>query len=264
MSGKTKALLIGLNYTNSPRETELTGCVRDVHNMVDYIKKQGLKNVEVLTDDDVRVLPRLTWAGIMVELHKLSVQSWSDDLDLVFFHYSGHGRQVKDTSGEEKDGLDEGIVPIDYGVHGTITDDVLNALFTSFNPRTKVVCVFDCCHSSTILDLPYNWSNGRLNDDSDDKVKSDDKVDDNTPFILCFSSCQDYQIAGEFHKEVDTGAFTTCFLDQLAAHPRSSVHEIQRLVREELKSNGYKQVPAMSSSRPLPLDLCFSEQLRGW
>jgi hypothetical protein len=34
--------------------------------------------------------------------------------DAVFTHYSGHGGKLRDDDGDEKDGYDETLVPVDY------------------------------------------------------------------------------------------------------------------------------------------------------
>jgi hypothetical protein len=46
--------------------------------------------------------------------------------DSLFFHYSGHGSQVVDHSGDEEDGLDETICPVDFKSAGQIIDDEVN------------------------------------------------------------------------------------------------------------------------------------------
>ena len=46
--------------------------------------------------------------------------------------------------------MDEAIVCAD----GTIRDDELATLLAAFPPDCAVVCVFDCCNSSTIIDAP--------------------------------------------------------------------------------------------------------------
>jgi hypothetical protein len=46
--------------------------------------------------------------------------------DSLFFHYSGHGSQVRDSNGDEADGYDEVIFPLDYAQTGTIIDDELH------------------------------------------------------------------------------------------------------------------------------------------
>ena len=43
--------------------------------------------------------------------------------DYLFFHYSGHGGQQADKDGDEADGKDETLVPLDYQTAGQITDD---------------------------------------------------------------------------------------------------------------------------------------------
>lgn len=40
------------------------------------------------------------------------------------FHYSGHGGTTKDLDGDEEDGTDETIYPIDHERAGMIVDDV--------------------------------------------------------------------------------------------------------------------------------------------
>ena len=43
----------------------------------------------------------------------------------VFLSFAGHGGSVTDTSGDEADGKDETMVPVDYQSSGQITDDVI-------------------------------------------------------------------------------------------------------------------------------------------
>ena len=45
--------------------------------------------------------------------------------DSLFFHYSGHGGRQRDTDGDEDDGYDETILPVDFQKTGQITDDVI-------------------------------------------------------------------------------------------------------------------------------------------
>ena len=76
--------------------------------------------------------------------------------DYLFFHYSGHGGQQTDKDGDESDGKDETLVPLDYQTAGQITDDELHKLLVARLPHgAHMTVVCDCCHSGTILDLPY-------------------------------------------------------------------------------------------------------------
>ena len=43
--------------------------------------------------------------------------------DVVFVHYSGHGGRVRDVSGDEEDGYDSTLIPVDFKSTGQILDD---------------------------------------------------------------------------------------------------------------------------------------------
>ena len=75
--------------------------------------------------------------------------------DVVFIHYSGHGTQVLDTSGDEFDGLDEALVPSDYvsrhDAGRSIIDDEIGVLLRRLEKRrpASVFLTFDSCFSGT-------------------------------------------------------------------------------------------------------------------
>ncbi|CAM9709421.1 unnamed protein product, partial [Choristocarpus tenellus] len=76
--------------------------------------------------------------------------------DSLFMHYSGHGGSMADDNGDEADNKDETIVPVDYTSAGQIRDDeVLKELVASLPEGVTLTVVMDCCHSGSILDLPY-------------------------------------------------------------------------------------------------------------
>ena len=68
--------------------------------------------------------------------------------DVLFFHFSGHGAQIKDTTGGyEADGLNETILPIDYLTVGEIVDDELWGRMVYKLPNgVRLTAVMDCCH----------------------------------------------------------------------------------------------------------------------
>jgi hypothetical protein len=80
------------------------------------------------------------------------------------FCFTGHATRVLDQNGDEEDGYDSAIKPVDYADNGVIRDD---ALFDKFVKPMKegvtVNCVFDCSFSGSMLDLPYTFvANGQF------------------------------------------------------------------------------------------------------
>ena len=68
------------------------------------------------------------------------------------------GGTQKDTNGDEADGHDETLCPMDYEQNGIITDDDMFDLVVKPLPRgCKLTAIFDCCHSGSILDLPFTY-----------------------------------------------------------------------------------------------------------
>lgn len=76
--------------------------------------------------------------------------------DSLVFHYSGHGSQQRNYTGDEVDGFDETLCPLDFETQGMIVDDEINATLVRPLPRgAKLHAIIDACHSGTMLDLPY-------------------------------------------------------------------------------------------------------------
>lgn len=76
--------------------------------------------------------------------------------DSLVFHFSGHGTQQMNMDGNEIDGLDEAICPVDYEEQGKIVDDEINTALVRPLPRgAKLHAIVDACHSGTALDLPF-------------------------------------------------------------------------------------------------------------
>mmetsp|Transcript_5934 Transcript_5934/g.10274 ORF Transcript_5934/g.10274 Transcript_5934/m.10274 type:complete len:342 (-) Transcript_5934:249-1274(-) len=153
-SGRTRAVLIGINYVGT--NAELRGCWNDVEAMNNWLVKQGFKegpeSLKILQDDGFHLSP--TSANIMAAFKWLGDGARAGDS--LFVHYSGHGGQMKDDDGDEEDGLDETIIPVDYKQAGQIRDDkILKNLVCPLPEDVCLTVVMDCCHSGTVLDLPY-------------------------------------------------------------------------------------------------------------
>ena len=121
------------------------------------IECQGFKESEmlILMDDGRHHAP--TRKNIEDAFRRIT--EYSNAGDVVFVHYSGHGGQVVDTSGDEDDGYDETLIPVDFRSAGQIVDDdILDMLVKPMKAGVMVTVLMDCCHSGTVLDLPYRFS----------------------------------------------------------------------------------------------------------
>eukprot|EP00986_Skeletonema_menzelii_P013883 scaffold8574_cov131-Skeletonema_menzelii.AAC.6 len=152
---KQRALLIGINYKG--QTGQLSGCHNDVHNVSQYLQEvQGFKedNITMLMDDGMHKPP--TKSAIISAFKRLVKQT--KEGDVVFFHYSGHGGRLPDDNGDEDDGFDETLIPLDFKKSGQIRDDdLLKILVHPMPANVSMTCLMDCCHSGTVLDLPYRF-----------------------------------------------------------------------------------------------------------
>jgi hypothetical protein len=153
--GTKRAVLIGINYVG--QEGQLSGCHNDVGNMKSFLMNvHGFpeSNITILMDDGNHTIP--TRANILKAYENLAQSSRAGDT--CFCHYSGHGGKLRDENGDEDDGYDETLVPVDYVTAGQIRDDDLFQALVSRMPQgVLVTCLMDCCHSGTVLDLPYKY-----------------------------------------------------------------------------------------------------------
>lgn len=71
----------------------------------------------------------------------------------------GHGGQTPDEDGDEEDGYDEVIYPVDFRQAGHIVDDEMHRIMVNpLKPGVRLTAIFDSCHSGSALDLPYVYS----------------------------------------------------------------------------------------------------------
>ncbi|KAI9717242.1 MAG: Ca(2+)-dependent cysteine protease [Chrysothrix sp. TS-e1954] len=157
-TGRRKALLIGINYFG--QRGQLRGCINDVKNMSGYLNGHfGYKREDmvILTDDQQNPMSQPTKGNILRAMHWLVKDARPNDS--LFFHYSGHGGQTKDLDGDEEDGYDEVIYPVDFRQVGHVVDDEMHDLLVKpLQPGVRLTAIFDSCHSGSALDLPYIYS----------------------------------------------------------------------------------------------------------
>ena len=153
-----RAFLVGISeYTNLTQPSDdvwsnIHG-VNDVDLLSKTLKKQDFY-IKRITDKEA------TAHRIRKELPRFI--SNCQPGDIVYFHFSCHGQPVEDINGDEDDGWDEALVPVDaqkvyqkgdYTGENHIIDDELNEYLRSI--RTKVgvkgfvYVVIDACHAGS-------------------------------------------------------------------------------------------------------------------
>ncbi|KAJ5884776.1 Peptidase C14 caspase catalytic [Penicillium taxi] len=157
-TGRRKALLIGINYFGQPNA--LHGCINDVTNMSTFLHERfgyRREDMVILTDDQRNYMSIPTKANIIRAMHWLVKDAQPNDS--LFIHFSGHGGRTPDLDGDEDDGYDDVIYPVDYRSVGHIVDDEMHAIMVRpLRAGVRLTAIFDSCHSGTALDLPYIYS----------------------------------------------------------------------------------------------------------
>jgi hypothetical protein len=264
----TRAVLIGINYTGT--RSELRGCINDTRNVFMWLTQDcgyDSNEIRAYTDEkyspDDRIPTRQNICQAIKWLHE-PVKSAGGKPVHLFLHYSGHGSWTYDRNGDESDGRDESICPLDYAKAGCIVDDELKRIVVdpiANNPNVKLSCLFDCCHSGTALDLRY---------DHEVKVKSNDP--DKRAFTmiqrksyqptLCdltlWSGCLDSQTSADAYiSRTSQGAMTWGFLSVIRKYQkRGKKLTFKRVLAEVqilLAESGFEQIPHLSSGKLIGL-----------
>ncbi|MSQ47937.1 MAG: caspase family protein [Deltaproteobacteria bacterium] len=262
-----KALLIGINRYKIPG-ADLRGCVNDVENMKDVLTQMygfARKDVAVMTDFAA------TTTAMKAAIGRLVKDARSGDVLLL--HYSGHGANVIDASGDEPDRRDEILCPTDLDWHKPLLDDWLRKTFNRLRSGVSLTVIMDCCHSGSNtrallppdapsiprflpnpLDIMESESGrklrgkvqGSLRVSTAPKRKKSDVVDADIPELLV-TGCRDTQTSADAYIGGSyNGALTYCLVETLkAAGGNISYHQLHAGTIKRLKDGGYDQVPQL-------------------
>lgn len=256
MSNKTsnqivkKALLIAINYIGS--DNELNGCINDSKNLQSFLIQNKYINSSDITMMNDTLSGNLypTKANILLHFNNLVTfanQNAKKTVEL-FLSYSGHGTGVKDTTGDEVDGQDEALVPVDFESSGFIVDDLIRSnLVDKLSANVKLVFLCDACHSGTIMDLKYLYNTtGKA-----ETVNS--KLTDTVCDVITVSGCKDDQTSADAYlSNKYQGAMTAAFLSNYA--DEMSYKILISKMRSWLQSNRFSQVPQLCAGKKINLD----------
>jgi hypothetical protein len=136
------SLHIGLNSVDATHyqgwSGRLKACEADAQSMQQIAHDRGLAAQTLLT------------AAAKADAVKQAIQDAATRArtgDLFFLTYSGHGGQVPDRNGDDRDHLDETWVLYDR----ELVDDELYALWGRFQPGVRIFVLSDSCHSGSVV-----------------------------------------------------------------------------------------------------------------
>lgn len=258
-----KALLVGINRYSPELKANLRGCVNDVKVMRELlIKTYGFdpENIRMVIDERAtkqNIIDRLKW-----------LVSNTQPGDELFFHYSGHGSQVRDRDGDElKDQLDEILCPHDLKWDDPLTDDFIGDMFKDIPVGVNLTMFCDSCHSGTMTRgqlLGFDQKPGKTDNKArcinppvdiasrfmDSNIKKKRKVgkgerEEILNHVL-ISGCQDHQTSADAHIDgMYQGAFTWAVSQVLKVKPNLTYSKLHEKVLNQLNGK-FTQIPNLS------------------
>lgn len=236
--GAKHALVVGVNYEG--QDCSLSGCVADGQALTKLLIGRGYSVKCLFDTGESDAQP--TRENILKYLMELVVGEGED----IFFSFAGHGTRRLDSSSDESDGRDEVLCPVDFQTGGFVSDDALRGVLQSMRPSQKLVCIFDCCHSGSGMDLKYE-----LYDRGGSRFRfiGDDLRSATPGRTLLLSGCQDDQTSAESMVSGEMrGALTSTAIEILNASPHGvSCVTLLKKVRQKLAQDQLTQIPQLSA-----------------
>ncbi|KAK3447415.1 hypothetical protein EUGRSUZ_A02943 [Eucalyptus grandis] len=241
--GSKRALICGVSYRNT--RDELKGCVNDAKCMKFLLTnrfKFPESSILVLTEDERDHQRRPTKQNIRMAMQWL-VQGCRPGDSLVF-HYSGHGSQQRNYTGDEVDGFDETLCPSDFRTQGMIVDDEINATIVRPLPHgAKLHAVIDSCHSGTMLDLPFLCRMDRSGQYiwEDHRPRSGVWKGTSGGEVISFGGCDDNQTSADtsaLSQVTSTGAMTYSLIQAIERGHAATYGSMLNAMRSTIRNAG--------------------------
>ncbi len=259
-----KALIIAIgDYDFKTTHWAPISSANDVPIITSALIAQGFKmeNISLLQDHEA------TKAGIQNVLVEFTSRIQSGDI--VYVHYSGHGQQIQDDNGDEIDGYDEALIPIDahlrfqeglYEGENHFRDDEFGKYLERIRQRAgssgNVLVVIDACHSGTATRGEGKTRGTAIRFEAPGYQPDPSNEDSGTfglyiekeglaPMVSFFGSASD-QLNYEYRKEDKTyvGSLSYAFAKSLTdADPSTTYQGLFDRIRIEMARIAPRQVP---------------------
>ncbi len=221
-----RALLVGISdYGNADEDPykwmNISGA-NDITLLAPLFKEQGFE-VTSLVDNQA------SHSGITKALDKLVKKGKKGDI--VYIHFSMHGQPFEDLNGDEEDGWDEALIPVDaqmqyskgvYEGDNHLLDDELEAYFdklrSKIGPTGQLYVVLDACHSGTasrgdddhVRGTREGFTRSEKNYTPDRTTETNDyftvSTKDGQSPVTFIEACRSYQVNKEV-RDVDTNTW---------------------------------------------------------
>ena len=142
-SGARTALCIGIDTYPEPQT--LFGCVNDSKEWDNLFQALGFTVTSLHNEAATR---SAITDGLSTHVRQLRAG------DMFLLQFAGHGTQFPDDTGDEPDGRDEALCPVDMMAEGFIRDDEIRTIMNRIPEGARVIAFIDCCHSSSMARAP--------------------------------------------------------------------------------------------------------------
>lgn len=211
---RKRAFMVGISHY----DIDLTGYqwnningVEDINLLSPILKKQGFYLSTILDEE-------ATYSNITSRLVHFIAGTRKGDI--VYLHFSTHGQPVEDLDGDEKDGWDEAIVPVDayklykkglYEGKKHLLDDQLNKhvqkLREKIGHKGILYVVIDACHAGTSsrandetvrgTNVGFTYNNKVFKPTKDKKLSYQTEASSKMANVLYLEACRSDQVNRE-------------------------------------------------------------------
>jgi hypothetical protein len=268
---RTWAVVVGIDdytYLDGVEGGDLLGAENDARAFVDYLTG-GL----TIPPEQIRLL---TGGDATSKNIRTALSGWlrhrTQPGDRVYFFYSGHGSQALDENGDEEDGLDETISPVDalpYSPSNDLVDDEIDQMLTAL-AASEIIVILDSCSSGTAtkvaghegrprrLERPIRRPKGLATDS-----RGSGFVDRERGRIVELAASAPHQTAldavffdDEGNVDFYGGAFTTHLLRELwTSLDSTSLRDVLEDTRAVMAGERFQQNPQFSGSLTAPVKI---------
>ncbi|GAA0185996.1 hypothetical protein LIER_33284 [Lithospermum erythrorhizon] len=233
--GRKHAVLCGITYKGDPKS--LKGCINDVMCMHNFLinklgfskSKVRLLTVHILFEPENNTEDEMDPSRIPTKKNIRKALRWlvkeCQPGDSLVFHYSRHGSKVGDSNGDEVDGHDELLCPVDYETEGRILDDEFNETIV----RPFLVGAGNFMWEDHRVRHAYKGSTGGT--------------------AISIRACDDHQTSGDTTQAFigkANGALTYSFIKTLENKPKMTYGQLLITMRKEIHGAQEPQLSATS------------------